>query len=104
MLSSHSLPAIIQNASICQRAVFTCIWCPSFKSGAPIFVTAVQGMPLDYLTLVARGASVLRPSEIITSRDIIFGRLPPPGHCTDSKLKHTPSLSVKKDYLLVLQP
>ena len=39
----------------------------------------------------------------VTIRKTVLGRLLPPGHSTHNRLKHTPSLSVKKAYLLVLE-
>ena len=40
--------------------------------------------------------------EIVMVGETVFGRLPPPGHCTESRLKHIPSLSVKESFFLVL--
>lgn len=40
-------------------------------------------------------------SETIGER--VLSRLPPPGHCTDKGLKHTPSLPMKKAHLLYLE-
>lgn len=37
----------------------------------------------------------------ITNVEMVLGRPPTPGHCTDSRLKHTPNLSEKEDYLHV---
>lgn len=35
--------------------------------------------------------------------EIVLGRVPPPEHCTESRLKHGFSLSAKEAYLLVLE-
>lgn len=40
----------------------------------------------------------------ITIRETVLGRLPKQGHCTDSGGEHSPSESVKKACVLVLQP
>lgn len=36
---------------------------------------------------------------LLQSKKTVLGRLPHPGHCTDSSLKHSPILSVKQTYL-----
>lgn len=51
-------------------------------------------MPLDYLSLVARRTVFLYRTIIIAK--IVLGRLLYTVHYTDSRLKHIPSLSVKK--------
>lgn len=45
-----------------------------------------------------RGACVIGSHRGVTIRETVFGRLPPPGHCTDTRLRHTPILFVKKAY------
>ena len=62
---------------------------------------STQGMPVEYLALVTRGACVSGPHGTETIGESVLGRLPPPKHCTESRLKHTLSLPVKKTYLLV---
>lgn len=47
---------------------------PVFTSGALVWVAAVWG-----LSLVARGACVLGFHGIVTTREIVLGRLPRPG-------------------------
>lgn len=37
-------------------------------------------------------------SHMTNIRGVVFSYLQPPGHCTESALKHTPSLSVKEPY------
>lgn len=59
-------------------------------------------MHLSRLAQVSRGTCIPGTHGTITIEETIFGRLPPPGHCTDSQLNHTLSLPVKKAYLLVL--
>jgi len=56
----------------------------------------------EYLALVAGGVCISGPhgSETVAA---VLGRLPPPGHCTDSRMKHITSFLMKKAYLLVLQ-
>ena len=68
--------------------------------GDPVFVAATQGKPSDHLALEAGGLVFLGPMGL-TIGETVLGRLPLPGHCTDSKLKHTPRLSEKEAYMLV---
>lgn len=63
-------------------------------------MAATEGTPLDHLDLKARGACDLGTHEIVTIRGTILGRLPLPGHCTDSRLKHVPSVSEKEAYVI----
>lgn len=49
------------------------------------------------------GGACGRGTNGMTIRETDFGRLSLPGYCTDSSLKHSPSLSVKQAYLLVLK-
>lgn len=73
-------------------------------SGAlPGICSCHPGMLTDSLALVARGACVPGPHETVTIGDLVLSRLLYPGYCTDKRLKHTPRLSVKEDYLLVLE-
>ena len=53
------------------------------------------GIPLEHLALVAGGVTILflGPMKLKQS-EIILGRLPAPGNCTENRLKHTPSLPV----------
>lgn len=60
-----------------------------FLSRALISTAAAQGMPLDHLALVARKACVSRSHQTITIGERVLGRLPSPGNCTHSRLKHT---------------
>lgn len=69
----------------------------------PVFGAAAQGIPLACLALVARGASIPESQGTITITEIVLGQPPPPGHCADSRLKHTPRLSVKEACFLVLE-
>lgn len=96
MLSFCSPSAVLQSTSISRRGVLTHIWYPNF-------VAAAQGIPLDLLALVARGACVPWSHRNITIEETVLGRLPSPGLCTDSRLKHTPGLSMKEAYLLILE-
>lgn len=69
-----------------------------FMSGAAV----IQEMPLNHMALEANEAIIPKSLGKIT-REAVIGRLQPPGHWTDSKLKHNFSLSVKKSYLFVLE-
>lgn len=75
-----------------------------FMSGTLLFVAAVQGIPLDHLALEARGACVPDSHGTVSIKETIHGRLPPPGHFKDSRLKHNPSISEKEAYLIVQEP
>lgn len=59
-------------------------------------------MSLDHLALVARVACVPGPHRTVVLEKIVLGRLPYPWHGVDSRLKHFPSLPVRKVDLLVL--
>lgn len=69
-------------------------------SDAPDFVVAIQGTRLDCLALEAKGLVLLSPMRLEQLKTVL-GRFPPPVHCTDSRLKHTPSLFEKEAYLLI---
>ena len=56
-------------------------------SGAPGFVTDALGIALDHLALVAREACVPDSCETVAVGEMVLGRLPPPEHCMDSRLK-----------------
>lgn len=70
-------------------------------SGTLVFAAATQRIPLDCLALVAREACVPGSHETVTIVETVLSRLPHPGHRTDTRLKHSPRLSVKEAYLLV---
>lgn len=55
------------------------------------------------MALVAGRAYVLGSHGTVTIREIVLGSLQPPWHGRDSRLRHIPSLSVKENYLLVLE-
>lgn len=67
-----------------------------FTSGGLVFVVAAQGMSLDCLAPVARGACIPRYHRTVAIRESSC-RLPSLGHCTEGRLKHSPSLSVRED-------
>ena len=46
------------------------------------------------------GLAMLGSTGLEQLGETVLGRLPAPGHCPDSRLKHTPSLSVKETSLL----
>ena len=72
-------------------------------SGVPVSAAAIQGIPLNLLALVASGACIPESHGTVTMRETVLGRLPPTRHCTDSRLKHTSSFSVREASLLVLE-
>lgn len=65
-------------------------------SGALIFASTAKGRPLDCLALEDRVDCILGP--MANWRRTVLGRLPPPGHCTDSRLIHFPSLCAGSVY------
>lgn len=69
-------------------------------SGAPVFVVATRDHlpPLDDLALEASRVCILGSHGTVTIRDSFLGRPPLSGH-TDSRLKHTLSLSMKVAHL-----
>lgn len=67
-----------------------------FTPGDPSFVAATQGTPLDCLALEARGACLLGFHRTVTIRD---SPCQTPGLCTDSRLKHMPSVSKRPSCL-----
>lgn len=67
-----------------------------FIAGDLVLAVADQGIPLDHLALVAKGACVPGSHGTVTIGEMGCDRLLPLGHHTDSWLKHTPSLSVKE--------
>ena len=60
----------------------------------------MRGTPLDYLALEARGPCFPESHGTVIIEETVFGRLPSPGHCTDSRLKHL-YISEKAAYLFV---
>ena len=76
---------------------------PVFISGALVYVAAAQEIPLKCLALVARGACVPGSHGTVAIGETVPRRLPSLGYCTHSRLKQTPSLSLKEAYLFVLE-
>ena len=70
------------------------VWCPGFCICSP-------GDMLCFLALEAKGAWLPKSHGTIIIGERILGRPSLPGHCTDSRLKHNPSLSEKEVYLHV---
>ena len=66
-------------------------------------MTGTQGTFLDHLVLEAREICVPGSHATVIIRETTPGRLPHLGSCTDSRLKYTPSLSMKDPLLLVLE-
>lgn len=56
---------------------------------------------LDCLALEVREACIPKPRGTVKS-EIVLVRLPPSGHCTESRQKHIPSFE-KEVYLLLLE-
>lgn len=95
-LSGCHLCTLFCDTSISKRGVFIDVWCPSFCSCSP-------GDTLDLLALEARGACISGSHRTITISETVFGRLLPPGPCTESRLKNTRAVSVKETHLLGLE-
>lgn len=53
---------------------------------------STQGIPLDYLALVARVFYIPGPQGTVAMERTVLGRIPHPGHCTDGRLQHALSL------------
>lgn len=67
----------------------------------PFFASAAQSICLGYLTLVASSTYIFEPHGTVTNEETVLGWLPQGK--AHSRLKHTPSLSVKEAYLIVLK-
>lgn len=81
---------------------------PLHASGALIFKATTQGMPFDHLALEDKGSLSSWFHGAIKIKETAFGWLLPLRHCTDSRLKHSvsvtlslPSVSVKEVHLFV---
>lgn len=72
-------------------------------SGALVCAAVTQEMLLDCMALVVKGFYVPGSYGTVTPRETVLSRLPSPGHCSDSRLKHIPILSGKEAYLLGLE-
>lgn len=59
-----------------------------------------QRILLDCLALVTRMVCIPGSHKIVVIREAVTGMLLPPGHCTDSRMKHSPHLSEEQAYLL----
>lgn len=70
-----------------------------FMSGDPVFMAVPQRTPLDCLTLEAKQSCIPCPTTA-TIRETVLGRLPLPGHYTDSRLKYTPVFLRKRPICL----
>jgi len=55
---------------------------PVFMSSALVFMVAAQGIPLDQLALLARGACIPGSHWMVTIGEEVLGWLPPPEYCT----------------------
>lgn len=63
-------------------------------------VQPTEGTPTEHLALMARGLHFWAPW--VRNRELVLGMLPPPGHCTNTRLNHNPSPFVKR-LILVLE-
>lgn len=70
-------------------------------SGATVFAAATQGNALRSPGYGSRGTCVPGSRGTIPIAEMVLARLAPPGHSTDSWLKHSPSPSVKQASLLI---
>lgn len=59
-----------------------------------------RGTLLEHLDLLARGDYISGPHGSKTFGETDLGRLQPPGHCINSRLKHSPSICVKMPIFL----
>ena len=93
--SLHSHSATLQSPRISWMGASTHTWCPSFY----IWCWFSQLPPREHFLIAwlwSPWACVSGSHGTVTIKDSILGRLPPPGHCTDSWLKHILSLSEKE--------
>lgn len=68
-----------------------------------VFAAGTQKTPLYHMALVARRACIPGSPRTLPPAETVLEWLPPPGHCTNRRLKHTPDVSVKEAYFLVLE-
>lgn len=52
-----------------------------FTSVALVFAAAAQGIPLDCLTVAAKGSSIPGSCGTVTIGEMVLGRAFHPGHC-----------------------
>lgn len=52
---------------------------------------------------MAKGPCIPEFHGTIIIGEKVLGRLLPPGHCKDKRLKHIPNISIRQVYLLVLE-
>ena len=64
-------------------------------------MTTTQGTRSEHLAHVAKWLALLGLSDC--NNPCSSCQATPPGHCTKSRLKHMPSLSVKEAYLLLMK-
>lgn len=67
--------------------------------GSWILIETFAFSQLQFVVLVEVCEENARSSEAVTIREPVFGKLLSLGYCTDSRLKHTRSLSLKESYL-----
>ena len=59
-------------------------------SGAPVFVAATQGTPLDHLVLMASGAYIHGSHRTITNSSELFSQPTPPAQVTAQRQQTEP--------------
>ena len=91
----HNLPLPCQHQWECPTTMLT-----GSPAKAIRHTESTQGTPLECLALVARQAYASGPYRSETLRETVFGRLQPPKHFKESRLKHTPSLPMEKPIYL----
>lgn len=95
-LSSCPPSPVFQSASNSQGTMSVRVRCPSF-------VAAAEATLPENLDAKAGGSCDPGSHETATIRETALRRPPPPGHCTDRRLKHISSVSEKEAYVVIQQ-
>ena len=74
----------------------------SVMSGAPVLWLPLRRHSLKTWMRRPEGLAILDLMRLQQS-ETALGRLPPPGHCTERRLKHISSVSEKEAYLVIQQ-
>ena len=80
---------MIQSTHVSWRGALHASGALVFISGALVFAASAQGIPLDHLSLVAEGTFVPGSHRTVEIIEMVFGKLLPPRHFTDSGPRHT---------------
>ena len=87
----HTLPLLCFRTPVSiKREVLYTSGTPVFKSGALVLAAATQEIPLYHLAVVARDTCIPGNYRTLTIVETVLGRLPHPGHCTDTADWNTP--------------